>query len=137
MDDLKVNTLFRWCNDINSMRTFYTELLGLTETFYRDDEQHGWLTYDAGGVQLVFMRATEDLSVSMTWAKQPGYHTGTDEVSSWLLTTKDRKEFGAIVNRLQQADIPMKDGIDASRQCVVHDPMGWTIEIGLEAASSG
>lgn len=137
MGELKINTLFRWCNDIRPMRIFYTDLLGLPETFFRDDKEHGWLTYNAGGVQLVFMRASEELSVGIGWALQPGYRGGTQEVPSWLMTATDRNEFRGIVNRLQQAAVPMKDNIDSSRQCIVHDPMGWTIEIGLDVEASG
>ena len=133
MGELKINTLFRWCNDVNTMRVFYTDLLDLTETYFQDNEQHGWLTYDANGVQLVFMRGTEKLPITVSgWAKQPSYKGGTEETSSWLLTTKNQAEFQEIVQRLQEANVPLNTEIDSSRQCFALDPMDWTIEIGIE-----
>ena len=132
MSQIRVHTLFRWCNDVAALRHFYSEILQLNETFYRDDEKYGWLTYQVDSVQLVFMRATNPLPLLPDWAKQPGYAGGSAEVDSLLLVVDDAAALQTFVDRLQTANIPMNDGIDASRQCVVRDPMGWTVEIALD-----
>ncbi|MGB7339621.1 MAG: hypothetical protein WBC91_12075 [Phototrophicaceae bacterium] len=54
-----INTVFKWCNDVDEMRRFYTDILELQETFYRNDDKNGWLTYQIDKTQLVFIRASE------------------------------------------------------------------------------
>jgi catechol 2,3-dioxygenase-like lactoylglutathione lyase family enzyme len=132
MANIRVHTLFRWCNDVAALRRFYSDVLQLDETFYRDDEKYGWLTYQVGGVQLVFMRASQPMPLMSDWAKQPGYGGGSLEVDSLLLVVDDTATLEAYIARLQAANIPLSDQADASRQCVVRDPMGWTVEIALD-----
>lgn len=132
MPQIRVHTLFRWCNDVESLRHFYSEVLQLEETFYRNDEKYGWLTYQVDSVQLVFMRASQPIATVSDWAKQPGYGGGSLEVDSLLLVVKDAAALETYVGRLKAANIPLNDNVDASRQCVVRDPMGWTVEIALD-----
>lgn len=132
MPQIRVHTLFRWCNDIAAMRHFYSEVLQLNETFYRDDEQHGWLTYQVDSVQLVFMRVSSPLPLVPDWAKQPGYTGGNLEVDSLLLVVDNTDALQIFVARLQAANIPMNAKADSSYQCVVRDPMGWTVEIAKD-----
>ncbi len=131
MSKIRVHTLFRWCNDVAALRHFYGEVLQLNETFYRNDDQHGWLTYQVDRMQLVFMRSSTPLPLSPDWAKQPGYAGGSAEVDSVLLVV-DASAFQALVTRLKAANIPMNTQVDANYQCVVRDPMGWTVEIAID-----
>lgn len=128
---IKLHTVFRWCNDVDTMRVFYSDLLGLNETYYRNDNEHGWLTYDAG-TQLVFMRGTNPVDVMQGWAKQPGYLGGEAEVDSWLITLS-AADFENLKKRIVQAGLETFSGnLDTSRQLILHDPMGMTIEVGID-----
>ena len=99
---VELNTIFRWCNDVEPMRHFYSESLGLEETFFRDDAEHGWLTYQVGEVQLVFTRAPSPLPVNTEFAQNPGYGGGTLQAESWVLKV-ERPSFDQIVKRLQSS----------------------------------
>jgi catechol 2,3-dioxygenase-like lactoylglutathione lyase family enzyme len=129
---IQLHTVFRWCNDVDAMRRFYSDLLGLEETFYRNDDKHGWLTYQAG-TQIVFMRGTNPIDIPLEWAKQPGFSGGDVEIDSWLLTFT-KADFEVLKQRITNADIEQLTGagIDSSRQIIVHDPMGITVELSIE-----
>ena len=132
MGKIHLHTVFRWCNEIDTMRCFYSDLLGLEETFYRNDAEHGWLTYQAG-TQIVFMRGTNPIETTSGWAKQPGFRGGNVELDSWLLTFT-KADFEVLKQRLANSDIEQLtgEGIDSSRQIIVHDPMGITVELSIE-----
>jgi len=128
---IRVNTLFEWCNDISATRAFYTDLLGLTETNYRDDEKIGWLSYQLGDVQLVFTRSS-GLPVLDDWAKTLFFSDGTIEAPMLLLRIA-KEDFAPLVARLQASDVPIYEGdVDTSRVIFVRDPMGKTIEIDID-----
>jgi catechol 2,3-dioxygenase-like lactoylglutathione lyase family enzyme len=138
--ETSLHTIFRWCNDVESMQRFYTHCLGLKETFYENNEAHGWLTYKLGEVQLVFMRAEQELPVSTAFAQNPGYAGGTASDSSWVIQANP-DEFEQIVGRLQAADFPefQKQPImiqQGYKQFLVRDPMGFTVEIYTEPEHS-
>ena len=134
---LRVNTLFFWCADVEPVRHFYSDLLGLPETLYRNDDQAGWLTYLVDGVQLVFMRGAHPPAVETEFASQPGFEGGTKEVFSWLFSTPSQAEFDAIVERLKAAGVPrLHDEAlvnTGASQFIVRDPTGMTVEVTVEA----
>ena len=134
--EAELNTIFRWCNDVAPMRHFYTDCLGLTETFFRNDVEHGWLTYQVGQVQLVFTRAPALLPIMTEFAQNPGYSGGTVQVESWVLKV-ERPSFDEIVGRLQassythyapQPNTPRPGAL----QFIALDPMGFTVEVYTE-----
>lgn len=124
----RIQTLFYWCNDVAQIRHFYTDLIGLDETFYKNDDEAGWLNYQIDGVDVVFMRATELLPIPTAWARQPGYQGGTAEASSWIIAVPPN-QFDEIVGRLQSAEVPTYWSEPAENQFFVQDPMGTTVEI--------
>ena len=130
---LYINTIFRWCNDIDAMRHFYTDLFGFEESYYRNDEEQGWLTYQIATTQLVFTRASSTLPIEIEWAKAPAYPSGTKELESWVIAVNETN-FKAITERLKNSDAIIYDGELETPQLLmlVRDPMGMTIEIWLE-----
>lgn len=127
------NTIFWYCNDVEPMRRFYTDLLELEETFYKNDDEAGWLTYASGALQIVFMRAPA-LPVTDDWGRQPSYAEGVLNVPSWVIEVPMAK-FDAIIERINAAsDIITLEDTPRSpraghRSFWVRDPMGTTIEI--------
>ncbi len=65
----KVNLRFvySFCSDIGEVRRFYTDLLGMTELGFMDEEQFGWVGYDSEGVQFMFFRWDEELPSREDW----------------------------------------------------------------------
>ncbi|MEM9953764.1 MAG: hypothetical protein AAF846_19300 [Chloroflexota bacterium] len=128
-----IDTLFRWCVDVVPMRHFYTEILQLEETFFRNDDEHGWLTYQVGDVQLVFIRATDSLPIESSWAISPA-HEGDKELDSWVIRVTE-PIFMAVKERATKNDVPIHDGeYDRDKHLIVRDPMGMTIAIWLNTA---
>lgn len=124
----RIQTLFYWCNDVAPMRHFYTELLGFEETYYKSDDEVGWLNYHIDGVDVVFMRGSEPLPIQSKWAKQPGYQGGQAEVSSWIIAVPP-EQFDSVIARLQDAGVPSYQVSPSNNQFFVQDPMGTTVEI--------
>lgn len=128
-----LNTVFRWCNDIDQMRRFYSDCLQLDETYYRNDEEHGWLTYQLGQTQLVFTRSAAPLPLPQLFAKNPAYQGGETTETSWVIEL-ELEAFDDTVVRLQEEPTPFHgDGLFSNRpnhlQLIVRDPMGMTIEL--------
>ena len=130
---LKLQTLFFNCNDIDAMRAFYTDLLGLPESYYRNSEQHRCLAYQIQGTELVFMPAPEELSFQTDWARQAGYAGSESTAKSWLFTMS-YADFETLSNRIRKSAIPVYDNpeeCDVSQQLFIKDPMGMTIELSV------
>ena len=137
---VELNTVFRWCNDVVTMRHFYTDCLGLTETYFLNDEAHGWLTYQVGEVQLVFTRAAEALPVATQFAQNPGYQGGDIQAESWVLKL-ERPSFDTIAQQLQNSQYPLFTPEPTSPrpgalQLLALDQMGFTVEIYTEFATN-
>lgn len=130
---LHLNTIFRWCNDVASMRQFYSDCLNLTETFYQNDDEHGWLTYQLSEVLLVFTRSDEPLPEPTAFAMNPAYSGGKTHDESWVIEVENA-DFETIISKIKQSSAPIyKDGPFSNRpghkQLITRDPMGMTIEI--------
>jgi hypothetical protein len=115
------------------MREFYTELIGLPEIYFQDDDSVGWLTYQSGQLQIVFIRASSTLLVNSAWSKQPGYRGGSLQATSWVISVP-YAEFMSITKRLKQANVPLfQDEPIVPQpnhlQFFVMDPMGNTVEV--------
>lgn len=137
---VKLNYLYAYANDIEAMRKFYTELVGMNEGSYRNDEQWGWLTYKCGDFELMFFRFETPVPAETRWASQPGWDDGTIEnvafVVSWsIFVPFDR--FTETVKRLKDAGVvcyyPKPQWLqDSYWGFPVKDPMGNTVEIYTE-----
>jgi len=130
---MKIDTIQRFCNDIDAIRRFYTELLGLEPTFSANDAERGYISYDFAGVQLLFLRATAQQPVPTGFAKHPGYAGGTAEQTLLVVDVgkRDMQQLYAKA-RAMQIEI-LGDGIiqnaQGQRQLVLRDPMGVTVEL--------
>src|SRR5690606_40834394 len=82
----KVNVRFLYvmCNDVGLMRDFYSDVLGMSELNFRDDENFGWAVYDTEGFQLMFFRWDSELPFDERWAWQPGEAPEKDRKSTRL-----------------------------------------------------
>ncbi len=125
------STLYVYCNDIAAVQKFYTEIIGMDEVYY--DAGQGALTYNSGGLYIVFMKATSLRPENDQWAKNPGYKgSGEDESPSWVITVP-AAVFDTIHQRLKDADAPLLDDVQepqpGHRQILTRDPMGMSIEI--------
>lgn len=136
----KISTLFYWCNDIDKTREFYTDVLGLKEVSYRNDEKMGWLSYELDNLSVNILRTTNHLPIAAEWARQPGWTGGTLEVHSLVLQVS-QEDFEAIIGRAKKIGVRLHDenlSGDPSQylQNFLMDPMGNTVELYYEAQYS-
>ena len=131
--EVNVRFLYFFCNDIDEVREFYTDLLGMDEQSYRNDEEWGWLMYQSEGMQIVIMRAPEEVPVHDDWAPQPGWGGGDLPIPSWSVEIPEER-FAALVEQINETDIiaygkkPMW-AQDSYWSFPVRDPMGHTVEL--------
>lgn len=130
---VKLGFIYNHCNDVEAMRKFYTDLIGLKESGFHNDEQWGWLCYKTGGLELMFFRTEDEIPVQEQWAVQPGWEGGTFEGTSWSILVPE-ESFPSAVKRLLSAGIKcFKDKPMWLQDCYwgfpVMDPMGNTVEV--------
>lgn len=133
----QISNLFYWCNNIDTMRHFYTIVLGLNETVYRNDDKAGWLSYELSNLTLNFLRATDPLTVATEWARQPGWAEGTLQTHSFIVQVS-QTDFATIVARAQKMGVKTYDAEprgepSAYLQHFLMDPMGNSLELYYEA----
>jgi catechol 2,3-dioxygenase-like lactoylglutathione lyase family enzyme len=123
-------------NDIDAMRHFYTDLVGLAEGSYRNDAQYGWLTYDCGGFEFMCFRTSQPLPVPEQFSAQPGWEGGQRLAISWSVSIPEA-QFAEVVQRLKSdgvkcfAEQPLW-AQDSYWSFPVLDPTGNTVELYCE-----
>lgn len=113
--------------DVEAMRHFYGELLGLPASYHAPDEAVG---FRWRGVQLAIFAASEAPIVD-GWQRQPGWSGGEGLAPSWSIEL-DEAGFRSAVDRLRAADVEAFGDAPAWRgywSYPVRDPMGHTVEI--------
>lgn len=133
---VNIRFIFNVCNDVENMRHFYTDLIGLQQGSFRNDKDWGWLVYKSDGFEMMFFRADRKLQVHEEWAAQPGYEGGTLEVTSWGIHIPEAM-FAEVVERVRSAGVKVfKNKPDWPQDCywgfTVMDPMGNTVELYAE-----
>ena len=131
-----LHTLFELCNDVARTRSFYSETLGLAETFY--DAERGWLTYQAGPVQIVFTRPASPTTPITDFSRSPAWDGGSLDAASWVLKV-EASEFDSIVDRLRIVDAKFETRTfyeRGLREVYALDPMGRTVEVYCEDAQT-
>jgi catechol 2,3-dioxygenase-like lactoylglutathione lyase family enzyme len=130
---LNLRFLYLPCRDLDGMRRFYGELVGLRETYYAAGPDGG-LAYACDHLQLTFFPAPDAEPNVAGWHRQPGWAGGTVPAASWSIVADDEAAFRAAVERLTEAGVPRY----AERprwvgywSFPVQDPMGNTVEITL------
>lgn len=120
--------LYLHCRDLDSVRHFYSELIGLEEVHFSPEEA---VAYRCGQLQFTVLRTDQPLPAVTQWAMQPGWKGGTSSLPSWSVECS-KPAFDRAVRRLQEAGVPSRH---ASPVWVgywsfpVRDPMGWTVEL--------
>lgn len=132
----KVNVRFLYvmCNDVGLMRDFYSDVLGMSELNFRDDENFGWAVYDTEGFQLMFFRWDSELPFDERWAWQPGEAPENSAPLMSFSLEYPEDELREVVKRVREVDLPTATDKPTWRQnsywgWTIKDPMGNTIEL--------
>jgi len=130
---INIRYLFVMVNDVDAMKKFYTDLVGMQEISYRNEEDWAWLVYQSEGFQFMMFRSHEPMPVNEKWTWQPGYDGGEIDGISWSILVPE-EDFADTVKRLKDAGVPEFQEKPEWRQdsywgFAVKDPMGHTVEI--------
>jgi hypothetical protein len=122
-----VRFLYTYCNDLEAMRRFYVDLLGLTHTSAENGRQGGFVEVDCGGFRLTFMQSSYPRPVQQALSKLPGVAGGSAE-QVLCSVEYDADEYQGVVARLCAAGVAVARTA-ADWNCPVLDPMGNTVEV--------
>ncbi|MHC4930741.1 MAG: VOC family protein [Planctomycetota bacterium] len=131
---LNIRFVYGICNDVAAMRAFYSDLLGMEELQFMDEEPFGFLVYQSEGFQLMFFRSMHgELPVPEEWSWQPGDGAGDGAALSWSLLVPE-EEFRELTGRVKESACPKQTDQPTWRQdsywgWTVKDPMGNTVEL--------
>jgi len=128
--------MFSLCNDVDKMRHFYTDILGMQENAYykAEDGSFGYLSFlCVGGIEMDFFYIGKEVPLLSEWAWQPGYEGGSIPVTSWAIEIP-ADDFTTTVKRLQDAEVKSFSKnpvwrLDSYWGFTVMDPQGNTIEV--------
>jgi catechol 2,3-dioxygenase-like lactoylglutathione lyase family enzyme len=130
-----IKFIYNYCNDVEAMRRFYIELLGLPLTFFMNDERGRFLEFNCSGIEFMFFESKSPLPVLTEFSRQPGWEGGILERPSCSIEYPPT-EFQACVKRLQDAGIvsarPQPECRGSYWAFPVLDPMGNTVEPVLQ-----
>lgn len=126
-----VRFLYLSCSDLDAMRRFYTDLIGMNEIYYSSDDR--MLAYDCDGFQFTVLESKDVSPIDEDWGRQPGWSGGTGTTASWSAAlTEDT--YADAIERLKKADVPAlhDDPVWVHYWSFpVRDPMGNTVEVTL------
>ncbi|MFX1367780.1 MAG: VOC family protein [Promethearchaeota archaeon] len=130
---LTLDFVYRFCHDIDAMREFYTDFVGLEETVHANEEGYAFIGYKCGSLTMYFLRGETVKPEKAGWTKQLGYSSGSVERTSYSIGMSERK-FRYAVKRLRKANVEAFSDVplwlhDEYWSYIVQDPMGVTIEI--------
>lgn len=127
--ELGVRFLYLPASDLEAMRHFYSELLGLDEIWFTADQG---VAYDCDGLQFTILQEPEAEPVQPAWATQPGWLGDTVGAISWSVVLSESGYRSAVDRLVTSPDITRLHG---APQWVgywsfpVRDPMGNTVEL--------
>ena len=131
---LNIRFLYGICNDVAAMRAFYSELIGLEEMQFLDEESFGYLVYRSEGFQLMFFRSMHgEVPVQEKWSWQPGDGAGDGAAFSFSVLVPE-EDFREVVGRIREGDCATQTEQPTWRQdsywgWTVKDPMVNTVEV--------
>jgi catechol 2,3-dioxygenase-like lactoylglutathione lyase family enzyme len=135
-----IKFIYNYCNDMEAMRHFYIDLLGLPLGFFMNDEHGQVFEFECCGILFLWFPADPPLPVQTEFSNQPGWQGGTLQRPSWSLEY-DAADFAACVQRLQAAGVPAWQPQPECRGSYwafpVLDPMGNTVEPVLQLGPEG
>ena len=127
----RIGDFFVHCTDISLMRTFYSDILKLDESFYSEEYKH--LVYKLSvspEITMVIMESVEAQS-NTKWDNGPVFREGSGYGLSFTLRVEDMDEFRTIVEAIRGN----YDHFYPTPQWVgywsfmVKDPMGLSIDV--------
>jgi len=123
-----VKFLYVPVSDLDAMRHFYTELVGLDEIYFAADEA---LAYDCDGLQFTMLFDPNPPAVPEGWATQPGWRGATVAAMSWSIELTEAGFRGAVSRSAEAGVIALHDVPQwvGYWSYPVKDPMGYTAEI--------
>jgi len=130
---IDITFLYVLCNDVDEMRHFYTDLVGMEETNYWNDEDWQWLCYDSNGMEFMFFGFFEEVPVQEEWAWQPGWG-GDVPLASWSILLPEDQFDDVVLAIHNDMGIKVLEEWPEWRQdsywgYTVMDPMGNTVEL--------
>ena len=133
MADIKLKYIYRYCNDINEMKDFYSGILGFQEKSFGDHKGFGWLEYEFGDTKLAFYKDEGKAPKIKDFAKQPAQDLGKKEITSFGIQYKE-EEFRKLYEKLVEEKISLLTEkpqwlVDSYWGITIRDPMGFSLEI--------
>jgi catechol 2,3-dioxygenase-like lactoylglutathione lyase family enzyme len=131
---VNIKFIFSMCNDITTMRHFYTELLGMQEQAFLNEKEFGYLSYYCqDGLYLMFFYSGKEAPKHTEWAWQPGYEGGSLHITSMAIEIPEQ-DFTGMVERLKKEGVRLFADVPDWRQnsywgFTVMDPQGNTLEL--------
>ena len=135
---ITIRFLYNVVKDLPATRAFYSDVLGMAEAHFMDEEQWGWAVYQCDGFQLMFFRDDEggERPFHEPWDFMPGdgdqRYQGTQTSFSLYYPWED---FRAAVARIAAADgVQRMTERPTWRQSSyfgwsIKDPEGRTLEV--------
>lgn len=132
--------VYNYCNDVNAIRQFYGELLGMEEVSFKneDDSHWNWVIYKSGEVQFLFFQLDQPAPTVDGWAMLPGPGQGDLlPTASYSVTGLDEAKFKQVYQSSKEMKIKANPEVPTWRQdsywgLTLKDPSGRTIEVCWE-----
>lgn len=130
-----VKFLYVPANDLDAMREFYTERIGLQEIYFQAGEGIG---YNCDGFQFTVLGAGGVTTIDH-WATQPGWTGDTSPLISWSVEMNESGLRRAIAQTRAAADQSLYEAPQwvGYWSYPVKDPMGNTVELTWPEDRSG
>jgi catechol-2,3-dioxygenase len=135
-DKIHINDLFLWCNSIDEIRSFYSEILSLKEIWIDQSPKSRapYVVYELSNKQkLHFLQKSINVDPVDRWSFQSSSEIpGGTENFSWTLEFP-KSILEAVMMRIKENNIPTYQENIESRSgysaVTVRDPMGNTIDL--------
>lgn len=120
------------CNDVEAMRSFYVDLLGMEEYQYAAGQ---YVNVKTAGLIVMFIKVDETVPAHADYAWQPGWEGGTGLRPSFSVKIA-QEDFAALTERLRGTDIARFNERPEWRQdsywgLTINDPTGMTLELWI------
>lgn len=137
MANARMNYVYIFCRDVDQMRAFYSEALGLAESNYRNEEEWGWVCYKMNGFEFMIFRDDSGMKPNEEFSWLPGGSGGEALFPCWTVTAAGEDEFRkglAVIREKGYRTRDEKPGWfqDSYWAIAVLDPMGNTIEFAWQ-----
>ena len=98
--DVRLNYIYRYCNDISEIRHFYTDVLGCKEKSFGEYEGFLWLEYNFQGICLMFHQDEKKALIIEGFAKHPSHDLGSLEIT-WFSIKINESKYLDVINTIE------------------------------------